>query len=169
MAAIINHCVSATGTPVFTDQPCATQDALPASGAGTATPAPTHRGPRFCAHDRPTLKKRVAAAFADDDVNALAALMLWHDYRERDAVHVLQRLSDLVQQPVLGFARAPGPPDLADDVGFPTDIAPANDAGGTSGADVLRVELANGPPSLAIFPVTHRDECLWLEPPEIAP
>lgn len=168
---VINHCISATGTPVFTDQPCSNLDALPAPDGHPAQSNAAHRGPRLCAHDDAMLRKHVAAAFVNDDVNALAGLILWHDYRERSAVRVLHQLSALLRQPFLGFANAPaqGPPDPTSGLPSRADMTPEQGTSAAASIDTLRVRLAGEPPSLAAFPVIRRAGCLWLEPPEIVP
>ncbi len=161
----IHHCVGASGTPVFTDQPCASMDAVPAtSRTDPLAPGPP-TGPRTCPRDRGQLEQRVAAAFRARDANALAGLMLWRGYGERGAVRTVRDLADLMQWPFLGFAgAAPATPSPAM-AGLPPLLpaAPATIAGPPS-PGMLTIRLGRPEQPEVSFAVRSRAGCLWLEP-----
>lgn len=155
----VHHCVSAHGTPVFTDQPC---DSVQSQRVG-ARPARTGHA---CPATREALRQRVADAFARHDANALAGLMLWQGYADIDAVREVARLKRLMRRPLL---------DVAD-----TDLADTSTTGSTSPPAVsgpsvpqprvtgeLWVRLSgvpDGDDSPLRFTVEARAGCLWLRP-----
>lgn len=149
----IHHCVDAHGNPVFTDQPCASQQATsvqtPPPTAGTAAPdapVPLQR----CAATTTELRQRVIDAFAARDPNQLAGLMLWHGYGSRSAVDDLRALAQLVRQPLLEIHFDNEP---TDDPGDST--APASPP-----ASELQLRTDGG--SSVSFTITHLAGCLWL-------
>ncbi|HET6587721.1 MAG TPA: DUF4124 domain-containing protein [Oleiagrimonas sp.] len=167
MQTVIHHCVDADGTPVFTDQPCASMDAVPATSDVNPFAPRSSAGPRTCPRDRKALKKRVANAFKTHDANALAGLMLWRGYSEFGAVHTVQDLADLMQWPFLGFAEAspaagrsvpavPGLPPLMPAMAQSTPAAPP--------PDVLTIHLGRPQQPDVTFAITPRAGCLWLQP-----
>ena len=136
----IHHCVAPDGTPVFTDQPCASMGATKASTAPTNPFAPgPPTPPRACPKTLDALKKRVAEAFGAHNANALAGLMLWHGYGERGAVHTMRDLADLMQWSFLGFADDPM-------------------------TDTLSIKLDRPDQPGASFAITSQAGCLWLQP-----
>ena len=160
----IHHCVDAHGNPLFTDQPCSSQQATPvrappASTASTATPGlpvPLQR----CAGTATELRQRVIDAFAARDPNQLAGLMLWHGYGHVSAVDDLRALSRLVRQPLLEIhfgngadddpaVAGSGPPPAASTAAPPADELQLR----TSGDDGERS---------ARFAIAHQAGCLWL-------
>lgn len=119
--------------------------------------------------DIKTLRQRVATAFQAGNANALAGLMLWRGYSEREAAHTVLRLAKLMQWPFLGL--------LHDDK--PGHAAPAAPATSTwtplppldphappmpPTADTITVKLADPSRPRMVFNVMHRDACLWLSP-----
>lgn len=164
---VIHHCTGSKGTPVFTDQPCASLGAVPA--ASTANPLAPHAptGPTHCPMDIPALRKRVAAVFKAHDANALAGLMLWRGYGARGATDTVQHLAQLMQWPFLGFVRAdknhaPAPAASAARAWLPP-LATAIDTR-TIALDSLTLKLGNPAQPRVSFRITRRDGCYWLEP-----
>jgi hypothetical protein len=151
----IHHCVDAHGNPVFTDQPCSSQQARPvqtpsaaASVASPDTPVPLQR----CASTTAELRQRVIDAFAARDPNQLAGLMLWHGYGNRSAVDDLRALAQLVRQPLL-------------EIHF--DNEQDGDPGGGSPptpppAPASELQLRTDDGNRASFAITHLAGCLWL-------
>lgn len=138
--ATIHHCVMSDGTPVFTDQPCPSMGATKASTAPTDPFAPGPPAPpRTCPKTMDALENRVAEAFRAHNANALAGLMLWHDYGERRAVHTLRDLADLMRGPFLGFA-------------------------GNPALDTLSIKLGRPDQPETSFAIANRAGCLWLQP-----
>ncbi|HET8554443.1 MAG TPA: hypothetical protein VFL78_06415 [Rhodanobacteraceae bacterium] len=167
MQTVIHHCVGADGTPVFTDQPCASMDAVPATSDTNPFAPRQSAGPRTCPRDRKALQKRVADAFRTHDANALAGLMLWRGYSKFGAIHTVHDLAGLMQWPFLGFADAspasersvlniPGLPPLMP--------APAQSATAALPSDVLTIHLGRPQQPNVTFAVTTRAGCLWLQP-----
>lgn len=153
----IHHCVSADGSPVFTDQPC---DSIASLKLGAITPDTRHA----CPATRGDLRRRVAAAFGERDANALAGLMLWDGYVDNDAVREVARLQQAMQRPFLGVVDATGPPSPAS----ATVIAPAS-ASSSPAADhgALVVHLGGvrpDPGAFLRFAIKARAGCLWLRP-----
>jgi hypothetical protein len=90
----IHHCVSADGTPGFTDQPCSS---LQSRKVG-AVPAQTSHA---CSATRKALRQRVASAFTRHDANALAGLMLWQGYTDAGALREVAHFQQLMRRPLL--------------------------------------------------------------------
>jgi hypothetical protein len=165
----IHHCVSASGTPVYTDQPCSSMDAVPA--VRTDHPLATRRstGPRACPRDRAALAKRVAAAFRSGNVNALAGLMLWRGYAQRGAVRDVRQLGKLMHWPFLGIAQVARPPPAASATppmaGLPPLVPPPpTSAPRTSRRHALTVQLDRPTAPDVSFTIMRLDGCLWLQP-----
>lgn len=167
MQTVIHHCLDADGTPVYTDQPCASMDAVPATSNADPFAPSRAAGPRTCPRDRKALEKRVASAFRTHDANALAGLMLWRGYSEFGAVHTVHDLADLMQWPLLGFANAssatarstlavPGLPPLMPATAQSTAVSPL--------PDVLTLRLGRPKQPDISFAIAQRAGCLWLQP-----
>ncbi len=157
--AVVHHCVSTDGTPVFTDQPCDSAQSLRVG----AVPAHSEHA---CPTTRKALRQRVAATFARHDANALAGLMLWQGWTDTEAVREVARLKRLMRQPLLDVADAG--PDTAAMTGAPD--APA--AAATSPVPQvpepgLLVHLGGvqGAPTPPLrYSVEALAGCLWLRP-----
>lgn len=150
----IHRCVDAHGNPVFTDQPCTSQQATPvqapSSTPSTATPdapVPLQR----CASTATELRQRVIDAFAAHDPNQLAGLMLWHGYGSRSAVDDLRALAQLVRQPLLEIHFDNERDDDPGDNPSPAPTPPASEL-------QLRTDGGNR----ASFAITRQAGCLWL-------
>lgn len=167
MQTTIHHCVDADGTPVYTDQSCASMDAVPATSDADPFAPSKSAGPRTCPRDRKALENRVADAFRTHDANALAGLMLWRGYSEFGAVHTVHDLADLMQWPFLGFANTspatarsapaiPGLPPLLPATAQSTALSPQ--------PDVLVIRLGHPEQPDISFVIMQRAGCLWLQP-----
>lgn len=153
--AVVHHCVSTDGTPVFTDQPCDSAQSLRVGAA------PAHHG-HGCPATRKALRERVAAAFDRRDANALAGLMLWRGYTDLEAVREMAQLKRQMRQPLLDVAD--GGTDSTAATGPP--VAPAATAPVPQEPDLL-VHLGGvqGTPAPPLrFTVLARAGCLWLHP-----
>ncbi|MBD8874089.1 DUF4124 domain-containing protein [Rhodanobacter sp. DHB23] len=145
----IHRCVDAHGNPLFTDQPCPSQQAAPAPAASLAppgAPAPLQR----CAATAAELRQRVVDAFAAHDPNRLAGLMLWGGYGNGSTTGDLRALAQLVRQPLLEIhfdnESADGlPPPASSTVPPARALRLRTDDGGTAG-----------------FAITRQAGCLWL-------
>jgi hypothetical protein len=163
----IHRCVDAHGNPLFTDQPCTTQQATPvqeasspasaASAALPGMPVPLQR----CAGTAAELRQRVIDAFATRDPNQLAGLMLWHGYGHVSAVDDIRTLAVLVRQPLLEIHYGDEPADdpaATDGSGLPPAAAspapPADELQVRTGGD-------DGERS-AHFAIARQAGCLWL-------
>ncbi|MEW9625701.1 DUF4124 domain-containing protein [Rhodanobacter geophilus] len=148
----IHHCVDTHGNPLFTDQPCASQQASPvqapapvASVATPGLPTPLQR----CASTAAELRQRVIDAFAARDPNELAGLMLWHGYGHVSAVDDIRALARLVRQPLLEIHFG----------GDPGDDPASADGGAAAVADELQLRTGDDG---ARFAITRQAGCLWL-------
>lgn len=154
----IHHCVSADGTPVFSDQPC---DSIASMKIGAIVPGLQ----RSCPTTREALRRQVAIAFNEHDANALAGLMLWEGYGDSEALHEVARLQKAMRRPLLGVVDATGPPPPAS---LPAPAA----AGSVSATPVpelgaLVVHLGGlkpDPDASLLFSIESRAACLWLLP-----
>ena len=153
----IHHCVDAHGNPLFTDQPCTSQQATPmqaptpapgASVAAPGLPVPLQR----CASTAAELRQRVIDAFAARDPNQLAGLMLWRGYGRVSAVGDLRALNRLVQQPLLEI-------HFGDDPGDDPAAGGSAAAPPTTPTDELRLRTGDDG---AHFAITRQAGCLWL-------
>ncbi len=155
----IHHCVSASGAPVFTDQPCANLDATPAATTDDTHAAPSPL-PLTCAQTVKALQQRVVDAFERHDANALAALMQWRGIHQRQGVADVTRLMTLVHQPLASIAtQTDDPPDQ-----WPWSDAPVP---ATSPARVLIVQTGmsdTGMGGRTIFDIIDDSGCMWLAP-----
>ena len=160
----IHHCVDAHGNPLFTDQPCTSQQATPvqapapaASIAPPGTPVPLQR----CAGTAAALRQRVIDAFAARDPNRLAGLMLWHGYGHVSAVDDIRALGRLVRQPLLEIHLGDGSAEDPAALGGTDRPAAASSAAPPADELQLRTGGDDGERS-ARFAIAHQAGCLWL-------
>jgi len=152
----IHRCVDAHGNPVFTDQPCASQQATPVQTPSPAASAASPASPgapvplQGCATTTTELRQRVIDAFAARDPNQLAGLMLWPGHGGPSTVDELRALAQLVRQPLLEI-HFDNEPDDDPDSGAPPAASPANE---------LLVRTGSG--SSTSFAITRQAGCLWL-------
>lgn len=159
----IHRCIGASGNPVFTDQPCATMQASPVRASPSPEDAPPAAPPMLCAATRDDLRQGVVDAFAQQDANRLAGLMLWNGYGRGAAIADIQALANLVRQPLLGI-EFPGDPTPANSTGAPHPDA-AVPATATPAASTLVLDVADRTGSGSRqwhFDLVHRAGCLWL-------
>jgi hypothetical protein len=156
----IHRCIGSHGNPIFTDQPCATMQASSVRASPTPGGALLAAPPMLCAASRDDLRQGVIEAFAQQDANRLAGLMLWNGYGRGAAIADIQALARLVRQPLLGID-FPGDPPPATSAGMPYS-APAEPA---YSAPTLMLEVADPSGTGARqwrFDLVHRAGCLWL-------
>lgn len=159
----IHRCIGSSGNPVFTDQPCATMQASPVRASPTPEGAPPTAPPILCAAARDDLRQGVIEAFAQQDANRLAGLMLWNGYGRGAAIADIQRLASLVRQPLLGID-FPGDPTPANSAGMPYP-ATAKPASSAPSASMLVLEVADRAGTGTRqwqFDLVRRAGCLWL-------
>jgi hypothetical protein len=159
----IHRCIGASGNPVFTDQPCATMQASPVRASPGPEGAPPATPPMLCAASRDDLRQGVIEAFAQQDANRLAGLMLWNGYGRGAATADIQALANLVRQPLLGI-EFPGDPASANNTGTPYPDAAAPPAAAPA-ASTLVLDVADRTGADARqwhFDLVHRAGCLWL-------
>jgi hypothetical protein len=162
----IHYCVDAHGNPVFTDQPCASQQATPvqarppaaaASVAPPGLPVPLQR----CAATATELRQRVIDAFAARDPNRLAGLMLWHGYGHASAVDDMRALGRLVRQPLLEIHFGDDADDDSASAGG-DGMAPATSSAPPPADELqLRTSAEDGERDMR-FAITRQAGCLWL-------
>ena len=151
----IHRCVDAHGNPLFTDQPCTSQQASPvqAVAPGPSVSAPGQPVPlQRCAGTAAELRQRVIDAFAARDPNQLAGLMLWHGYGHLSAIDDLRALNRLVQQPLLEI-------HFGDDPGGDPATGSSAATPPAAAADELRLRTGDDD---ARFAVSRQAGCLWL-------
>lgn len=165
---VIHRCVSANGTPVFTDRACgdlqATSTQSMPSGSGSAPSALSGAPPPIlCAANFAQLKQAVIDAFAIGDANRLAGLMLWDGEGHGAAVADIRALHALMRQPLVDIGPdPPNDPALAESAA--ASPAPAS---GESSELVVRTTAADGSgvPHETRFTVARQSGCLWLRQP----
>jgi len=113
----IHRCISADGTPMFTDRVCSDVNARPVTPPPTASsstepPATALHAPPavLCAANLSELKQAVVDAFAAHDPNRLAGLMLWGGYGDDAVVADIRGLGQLMQRPLLAIDTAMSQP-----------------------------------------------------------
>ena len=161
----IHRCIGSTGNPVFTDQPCATMQATPVRAAPAREDTSPGTPQMLCAASPDDLRQHVIGAFAQQDVNRLAGLMLWGGYGHGAAIADIRSLTGLVRQPLLGIDLRGDPPTA--DGGAMTGPAAAGSApAGPSVLPSLVLEFAGqtgtGVPIERRFDMVRRAGCLWL-------
>lgn len=168
--AQVHRCVGADGEPVFTDQPCATQE--PSLGAidsangvvSTSSSDAVLNGERIqslsatsCPHSPQALRDRIALAFNSDDPNTLAGLIDWRGYDRSSANARLREFKRWLQQPLAGI-QFNGPPDPSGAQPGDADYAPP----APSGLTVSTQPHGDEVPSSRSFGVMQRGGCWWL-------
>lgn len=168
----IHHCVATDGTPVFTDQPCASVGAVPIDRTTDPLSRRKTHHARHCPMDLDALKKRVTAVFQAGNANALAGLMLWRGYGARVAANKVQQLAELMQWPFLGLLHVDKRPGKTNNAMPPPTTSPwmplppldPHASRMPAAADTVIVKLANPSRPRIAFHIVHRDGCLWLSP-----
>jgi hypothetical protein len=114
----------------------------------------------LCAATRDDLRQGVIEAFAQQDANRLAGLMLWNGYGKGAAIADIEMLAGLVRQPLLGidFPGTPAPARSAA-APYPATVSAAPPA------PMLVLDVADRTGTGARqwhFDLVHRAGCLWL-------
>lgn len=132
----VYRCVGANGEIAFSGLPCS----APQAGLGVPPAAPEVPGAvavRSCATDRDELVRRLLAAAAHQDANALAALVDWRGVGAGAAAVRMSGLERLVKLPLLGVH---------------------------GGADSIAIRTGSGGSYAEVhFSVAERAACLWLD------
>jgi hypothetical protein len=150
----VHRCVGSNGSPVFTDQPCASMDATatvaPAAASTAASGAPASV-PILCATSVAALRRAVAEAFASRDANRLSGLVLWNGYAHHTAIADIQSLSILLRQTLLDFGTSADGPE-------------GGDPAASHDLLVRTTSSAAGAPQETRFGIVRQAGCLWLQP-----
>ncbi len=161
----VHRCIDADGSPLFSDQPCDSQNArrrddpapLSATGAIELSAQQAEKDARmgYCpAWDFESLQAELEASFQAGDVNRMAALYHWPGATRRSSTAVLDELERLIRRPLTDLAQEE--PDLPYDwqVGDPEPLP------------LLRLELGGSEafetPEYARFGVLRHAGCLWI-------
>lgn len=157
----VHHCVSASGSPVFTDQPCSSLQSTPATTAGAASTSPSPL-PSTCPQSAQVLKQRVGDAFEKRDANALAALMQWRGFDQHEGVTDVRRLMTLVRHPLVSIEISNAP--SADH--WPWEGAPLSGAGrGAEQTLAIQTGMSEtGVGARTVFDILDDSGCMWLAP-----
>ncbi|HET6431625.1 DUF4124 domain-containing protein [Dyella sp.] len=179
----IHRCVDRSGGQIFTDRSCADLEATPA--LPSVAPVPTTAAAMgqpvmpLCVIDLPALKQQVVEAFAGNQPNRLAGLMLWDGYSADAVVEQIRALSELMRHPLLDItdygggrtAHAGAPVDLYDASQPLAHLLAAgeNHAAATAqapaGISVLtQAEDGSGSSRSTAFALEQQSGCLWLRP-----
>ena len=149
----IHRCVDAHGNPLFTDQPCSSQQASPVQAPAPAASLAPPSGPvplQRCAATAAELRQRVIDAFAAHDPNRLSGLMLWGGYGSSSTTGDLRALAQLVRQPLLEIHFDNEP---AIDPAAPASSAPPPSS---------ELQVRTDGSGQASFAIARRAGCLWL-------
>jgi hypothetical protein len=164
--AVIHRCVGANGDPVFTDGRCSDMQATSTQPAARVQPggpaaAPGAPLPIVCAANFAQLTQAVTDAFAMDDANRVAGLMLWSGEGHGAAVADISALHALMQRPLVDI----GPPSSGSPAS--ADSSGVTAAPGDSSELVVRTAAGDGSglPHETRFPVVRQAGCLWLRQP----
>lgn len=162
--ADVHRCMGANGEPVFTDQPCGTQDQSPGASANGLAPVETasasaagNLASAACPASSQALRDRIAAAFADHDPNLIAGMLDWRGFDHDSASASMRELRDWLKQP-LASIRFQGPPD-------PSGAQPGDadyNAPNPTGVTVTTQPRGDEASASRSFPVTQRGGCWWL-------
>ncbi len=169
--AQVHRCIGSSGEPVFTDQPCGTQEpsigvadsangiaAADAGGVVRDTNGVQSAGTNAaCPRSPQALRERIAVAFNGDDPNALAGLIDWRGYDRHGANARMREFERWLKQPLIGV-EFNGPPD-------PSGALP-DDADYTApdpwGVTVLTQPRGEDFTQSRNFGVMQRGGCWWL-------
>jgi hypothetical protein len=168
--AQVHRCLGASGEPVFTDQPCGTQEpsigvADSADGAAPADEVVTGNANGVqgagtnaaCPRSPQALRERIALAFNGDDPNALAGLIDWRGYDRHGANARMREFGRWVKQPLIGV-QFNGPPDPSGALPDDADYAAPDPWGVT----VLTQPRGEDFTRSRNFGVMQRGGCWWL-------
>ena len=169
--AQVHRCIGAGGEPVFTDQPCGTQEpslgvsesangiapAATGGASGNADGAQSAGTNAACPRSPQALRDRIALAFNSDDPNALAGLIDWSGYGRNGANARLREFRNWLKQPLAGIEFS-GPPDPSGAQPDDADYA----APQPTGITVSTQPRGGDAPSSRSFGVTQRGGCWWL-------
>lgn len=139
----VHRCVGAHGEIVFSGLPCATETA-----AAAQSPVEDTSASAACPASPTELRRRIGAALARKDANALAGLIRWRGIGGGEAGSRLGELRQLAQRPLLAIEADGGAPDPS---------APA--------ADALRVRTGSNEQDGVRehrFGVLLESGCYWL-------
>jgi len=161
----VHRCIDAEGRPLFSDQPCASQNArrpgdpVPPTAAEIAA-AEAREAERlkrmgYCpAWDSDSLQTELQASFGARDVNRLAALYHWPGATKYSSTVVLNEMERLLRHPLQEVAE-----EAAE---LPLDWEP----GDPDPLPRLRLELggltAMDDPIYARFAVVRHAGCIWI-------
>lgn len=161
----VHRCIDAEGRPLFSDQPCDSQNArrpedpapLSATEALDLSTKQAEKDARmgYCpAWDFESLQAELEASFRASDVNRMAALYHWPGATRRSSTAVLDEMERLLRRPLNDLAQEE--PDLPYDwqLGDPEPLP------------LLRLELGGSDaletPEYARFGVLRHAGCLWI-------
>lgn len=162
--ADVHRCIGANGEPVFTDQPCGTQDHSPgASANGVASvetasaPASGNLASAACPATPQALRDRIAAAFTSKDPNLIAGMLDWRGFDHDSAGASMRGLRDWLKQPLAGI-QFQGPPD-------PSGAQPGDadyTAPDPTGVTVTTQPRGDEAPASRSFGIAKSGGCWWL-------
>lgn len=158
------RCVSAAGTPIYTDRPCELLDAQPALAPSVILSSPPQPEeprerepelpPGLCpAPNGEALRKAIERAFARRRVNDFAALYHWVGSTRASSIPIMNRLAELIRHPLK-------------EVAFDPPFAEREWSTDESRLPDVRLELSLGEGAEETYPVWFRLRrhagCLWI-------
>lgn len=163
----VHRCIGPDGTPLFTDQPCASLKATPVQAAPRTSTAPAPNAPPpsapppiLCAATVAELRQSVTDAFATRDPNRLAGLMLWEGAGRNAVVSDIRTLSALMKRPLLDFGE-----QSTDQASGDPDAPPAERPAAPPDHQLVvhtAADDGSGTPRETRFDIVRRSGCLWL-------
>lgn len=170
--AEVRRCVKPDGDAVYTDHRCSDVGAVEREsdpGSGSVE----ERGSRIyragCPHTVQDLVFEMTLAFDAGDVNQLASLYHWADLSSSAANAAMQRLDDLVQQPLVAVVPVMAVPALAAPSGAFDPLDPVRSyrvsASRRPQPVAVRVEQTTGDgatPMQTVFDLYPYFGCLWI-------
>lgn len=170
--AEVRRCTKPDGDTVYTDHRCSDVGAIerevdPASDSAEVGGGSIYRA--GCPHTVQDLVFEMTLAFDAGDVNQLASLYHWADLSSSAASAAMQRLDDLVQQPLVAVVPVMAVPALAAPTGAFDPLDPVRSyrvsAGRRPQPVAVRVEQTTGDgamPMQTVFDLYPYFGCLWI-------
>jgi hypothetical protein len=137
---------------------------LPGNGADADATAGSHGFGDVCPASPEALRQAVAGAFASQDVNRLAGVIVWRGIDQDSARTLLRTLADWLKQPLAGIAiaGAAGPPYADTGPAPAASVFRAGGSGPTIGLAPTGFEISTAGGGTRAFGITESDGCWWL-------
>ena len=100
-SAQIRRCVTADGTRIFTDRPCADVDAQEAIAPPASSAGEPDRRPPLCPRNLQALTLALSTAIQSGDANRISSLYDWSGTSTASANRLMDRLQHIADRPLV--------------------------------------------------------------------